>query len=328
MRRLSSYAFLLGLILFGVILLKMVDLSEAWRLLRSANSFWVAASFLFLIPEIVFKGRRLSAMAQTFHSPLTAKQGTWLYLAGQPLSSVTPSKLGDIVRVVGIHRWGVLRIHSAFAIHAADKIYDILTLGLLAAIGLITLIAQNQYQASALAALLGIALGILLMVLFLHPQWMQRVIKPVLLFLAPKRLAEQVRAQGREIYKDLLALFQPLGRVLFPSLLSAGAWGSLLVRAYFCALALGLPISFTHIALRLPIVIVLEFLPISILGFGTREAALFLFFSSSQVDKSSLLSFSMMLLVIGQLTVGLVGIPFFMKLIPFMKPAPAEPKKQ
>jgi len=38
---------------------------------------------------------------------------------------------------------------------------------------------------------------------------------------------------------------------------------------------------------------------ITILGFGTREAALFFFFASSQLDFSSLLSFSLLTLLVG-----------------------------
>ena len=61
-------------------------------------------------------------------------------------------------------------------------------------------------------------------------------------------------------------------------------------------------------------VIVIEFIPITILGFGTREAALFLFFASAQVATSGLLSFSFLMVLAGPLFTSLVGIPFAMKL--------------
>jgi glycosyltransferase 2 family protein len=313
MKRLSSFVFLLGLILF-VILLRMVDLPATWQLLKSAQPFWVGMSFFFLLPEILFKGLRLTAMSRVFHSKLSVKQAVWIYLAGQPLSAVTPAKLGDIVRVLGIGRWGNLKPHSAFAVHVADKVYDLLTLGLMAATGLIVLISQNQHEGPAVSALLGIGLGVLLMALFLNPQWMERIIKPLLLFLAPKQLAERLRAHGREFYQSLLSLFQPSHRVALPFLLSLAAWTTVLTRAYFCALALGLPLSFTRIALLLPVVVVIEFIPVTILGFGTREASLFLFFASSQVDKSGLLSFSLMMVLAGPLGTALMGIPFAMKM--------------
>lgn len=313
MRRLSSFAFLLGLILF-VLLLRMVDLSATWELLKTAKPLWVAAAFLFLLPEIFIKGFRLMTLCRTFHSKLSFKNSVWIYLAGQPLGAVTPAKLGDIVRVLGIGRWGALRKHSAFAVHVADKVYDLMALVLLAATGLITLIAQSQFKGPAVAALMGMGIGILIMFLFLNPQWMRLFIKPLLLLLAPQKLAEQLSAHGHEFYKDLLGLFQPSYRLILPFGLSLAAWTAVLVRSYFCAQAVGLPLSFITIALLLPVVIVIEFLPITILGFGTREAALFFLLASPQVTTSGLLSFSLMTVVAGPLLTSLVGIYCAMKL--------------
>ena len=313
MRRLSSFSFLLGFVLL-FLLLRMVDLHAAWHVLESAQPFWVITAFIFLLPEIILKSFRIATMARVFHSPLSVKNAVWIYLSGQPLSAVTPAKLGDIIRVLGISRWGELRPHSAFAVHAADKIYDLLALVLLASTGLITLIARNENQAPAVAALLGIFFGILLMALFLNPQWMRSIIKPLLLFLAPRRLADQLHAHGREFYKDLLNLFQPSKKMLLPFTFSIAAWIVVIIRAYLCALALAIPITFTQIALLLPVVIVIEFIPITILGFGTREWSLFLFFSSTLVTKPALLSFSFLLILAGPLCTALIGIPCAMRL--------------
>lgn len=313
MRRLGSFIFLFGILLF-LLLLRMVDLPAAWKLLESAQLSWVAAAFLFILPEVVIKGLRLGALSRVFGSHLTFKNSIWIYLAGQPLGAVTPAKLGDIVRVLGIGKWGKLRPHSAFAVHVADKVYDLLALVLLAATGLITLIAQSEFKGPAVAALMGIGMGVLLMALFLNPQWMRYILKPLLLFLAPQKLAEQLSAHGREFYNDLLTLFQPSSRLVLPFFLSLSAWTVVLTRTYFCSLAVGLPLSFITIALLLPIVIVIEFLPITILGFGTREAALFFLFATPQVSTTGLLSFSMMTVLAGPLLTALVGIPCAMKL--------------
>jgi uncharacterized protein (TIRG00374 family) len=313
MKRLSSYIFLLGLALF-VLLLRMVDLPSTWALLKAAKPHWVALAFLFIVPEVLIKGLRLVALSRNFHSHLTFKNSVWIYLAGQPLGAVTPAKLGDIVRVLGIGRWGNLKPHSAFAVHVADKVYDLLALCLLAATGLITLVAQTEFKGPAVAALMGIGIGMLLMVLFLNPQWMRLILKPLLLFLAPQKLAEQVQAHGREFYNNLLTLFQPFSRLPVPFLLSLSAWMVVLIRTYFCAQAVGLPLSFVTIYLLLPVVIVIEFLPITLLGFGTREAALFFLLASPLISKAGLLSFSLMTVVAGPLLTSLVGIYCAMKL--------------
>ena len=109
--------------------------------------------------------------------------------------------------------------------------------------------------------------------------------------------------------------YRRLGRTgLKVSEISLGAWITVWIRAYFCTLALGLPLSFFFIAMMLPVVVVIEFIPVTILGFGTREAALFVFFASTHVDRSGLLSFSMMMVLAGPLGTALMGIPFAMRL--------------
>ena len=319
MKRFSHYSFLLGLILLAVIL-HMVNLPAAWQLLKSSQPHWVVAAFLFIIPEVLIKGLRLMALCRTFHSNLSFKNSIWIYLAGQPLGAVTPAKLGDIVRVLGIGRWGNLKPHSAFAVHVADKVYDLLALGLLAATGLITLIAQAEFKGPAVAALMGIGIGMLCMLLFLNPQWMRLILKPLLLFLAPQKLAEKLRAHGREFYDNLLALFQPFSRLPLPFFLSLSAWMVVLIRTYFCAQAVGLPLSFITLYLLMPVVIVIEFLPITILGFGTREAALIFLFASPLISKELLVSFSFLTAVAGPILTALVGIPMAMRLLPAAEP--------
>jgi len=314
-RRLSSYLFLLGLAAF-LFLLTQVDLGETWHILLSARPSWTLAAFLLIAPEVLFKGVRLSVLCRSFKARLSLKDSVAVYLAGQPLGAVTPAKLGDIVRIWGIQKWASLRPHSAFAVHVADKVFDLLSLGLLAATGLVILLAQSRFKGPAVAALCGIGLGILLMVLVLNPGWMRSLLKPLLLFLAPRRLQDQVQAHGREFYKDLLTLLQPLDRLLAPFLLSLGAWVVVLVRTYFCSMAVGLPIPFSHIALILPAIIVLEFLPVTVMGFGIREGAFFALFASPEVTTAGLLSFAMMTVVAGPLLTALAGLACVLKLDP------------
>ncbi len=313
MKRLSPFAFLIGLALF-ILLLKMVDLHQTMTLLRAINPYWLAAALLLLIPEIFLKSLRLKTMASHFHSPLKLKDAIWTYMSGQPLSTFTPAKLGDVARVFGLSRLGHLSITTAFSVHVADKVYDLMALGLLASIGLIDLVIQSQNQTPAIAALLGILLGILLMALILHPNWMRSVLKPLLLTLAPKDLTSRIQTHGHEFYHHLQELFKPAGRVMRPALYSLLAWEVALLRAYFCVLALGFPISYGSVVLLLPAVIMVEFLPISIMGFGTREAALFIFFSSSLVAKSALLSFSFLMGLTGPIAFFILGIPAAMHL--------------
>ena len=314
MKRLSHFAFLIGLGLFFYLLIKKVNLPTTWSVLKHANLYWLAAAFLLALPEILLKGLRLHGLAARLKSPLKYSEGIEIYLSGQPLSAVTPGKLGDVIRVFGLSKLGKLSVPSAFSVHVADKVYDLLALGLLASIGLINLVIQSQNQMPALAALLGLLLGIGLIFLFLHPEWMRTYIKPLLLSLAPKTLANNIKAHGSEFYSRLQELFKPPERLLCPFLYSFSAWEFTAIRAYFCALALGLPLKLSAMVLLVPLVSVVELLPISIMGFGTREAALFILFSSDRATPSALMSFSLLTWIVGPIFTALLGLPASLQL--------------
>jgi uncharacterized protein (TIRG00374 family) len=313
MRRLRPFAFLLGLVLFAL-LLRMVDLNATWDLLKKAHLGWVLAAFAFALPEVALKSMRLHALALRLHSELPFKDALWIYLSGQPLATITPGKIGDVARVWGLSRSSRLSIPSSLAVHVADKVYDLITLALLASIGLIDFLMHSGNHMPAVASLLGILLGILFMVLILHPDWMRAVVKPAVLFLSPGSLSKQLQTHGHEFYQNFQNLFKPAEKTIHPAFLSVLAWETTVVRAFFCTLALGIALPLPQLALLLPAVIVIELLPISILGFGTREAALFFFFASSQSDYSALLSFSLLTLLVGPLTIAVLGIPSAMKL--------------
>jgi len=309
MKRLSPFTFLIALVVF-FFLLKIVNLPATFSQLKTVNPLWLTAAFAFVIPEVVLKGLRLKYLAGKLHSHLSLLNAIWIYLSGQPLSSVTPAKLGDIARVFGLSKLGKLNLPTAFSTHVADKVYDLISLGLLASIGLITLLFKAQNQMPALSALLGIMIGVLLMALFLHPAWMRTYIKPLLLSLAPEKLRHRIQTHGHEFYHHLQELFNPARRVVTPFLYSVLAWEVTAVRAYFCALALNIPLDLSSLALLLPVVIMVEFLPISILGFGPRELALsFIFFSAYNPASSPMFSFSLLMVLVGPLTTSILGIP-------------------
>ncbi len=301
------FALLFGLVLLGL-LLSRLNLSASWDVMRRADPRFLAIALLWFPPEVFFKGWRLRFLASRLGSHLSLWDASRLYLAGQPLASLTPAKLGDVVRVVGLSRRGRLATAPALAVHVADKVYDLASLALWASVGLLALLLEQRHRGAALAALAGIFLGALLVVFLTNRAWVRSVAKPLVESLAPAPLARELRRHGHQFYDSFPSLLSP--SALFPALLqSLGAWAVTVIRAIFCAKALAIALPGSDLALLLPTVIMVELLPISIMGFGTREAALFLLFTSATVSREALLSFSILMVAVGPLLSALLGIP-------------------
>ncbi len=306
MKRFSPFATLIGLILFAVILSR-VDLRASLDLLGKTSPLWIGAAFLLLSPEILLKSLRIRRLAAEAGHLIGVKDAVHVYLSGQPLASVTPAKLGDVARVLLLSQKSGMGTPQALAVHVADKVLDLAALALLASIGLITLIADAQQTHAAWSALAGIGVGVALMTAFLNRGWVRRFVKPVVLALAPEKVARSLHSHGREFYRHFETFFLPLRRLAGPLALSLLAWETAIARAWICSTALGLPLTFWNLQWLLPVVIMVEFLPISIMGFGTREASLFVFFAG--ISRESLVSFSLLTVVVGPLASALLGIP-------------------
>lgn len=318
LRFLKSFSFLIGLALFALILTRL-NLRASWEILKTVNPRWFLPAFLFAAPEIFFKAMRLKSFAARASTHLSLKDAVWVFLSGQPLAAVTPGKLGDVSRIVLLARLCRLSMPSALAVHAADRIYDLVAVLLLSLVGFLSFMGWGQQQGPALAAILGMFAGMLLILVLINPRWMKHLLRPLATGLLSKKMAEQLSHHGKEFYDKLQALLIPSFRIFGPFVLSFLAWETAILRAYFCAMALGLPLSFVKFALLAPIMIMVELLPISIMGFGTRETTMFLLFTSNQLPKESLLAFSLLIVIAGPLFVSLVGVPATTQLLSPLK---------
>jgi len=154
-KRLKPFAVVLGLGLYALIL-KKAGLHDCLDLLAKVQWGWLALSFVFIVPEVAFKALRFQVLVRRLGAQISLKDASDVYLSGQPLSTLTPSKLGDIVRVLGLSRWGKLPLTAAFSVHVADKVYDLLALGLLGCVGVLDLFTMTARQDTAAAILAGL----------------------------------------------------------------------------------------------------------------------------------------------------------------------------
>jgi uncharacterized protein (TIRG00374 family) len=122
-KRLKPLAALVGLTLY-VLILRKAGIKDSLETLEKVQWGWLFLSFVFIVPEVAIKALRFQALVQRLGSHISFKDATDVYLSGQPLSTLTPSKLGDIVRVLGLSRWGKLPLPGALSVHVADKVYD------------------------------------------------------------------------------------------------------------------------------------------------------------------------------------------------------------
>jgi uncharacterized protein (TIRG00374 family) len=290
-------------------------LEASWERLKQLNFGLFALALVVGLPEFLFKSLRLCAFMKKAKSRLSFKEGLTVFFSGQPLAAVTPGKLGDVIRIILLSRFGKISKTKALAVHAADRIYDLVAIVFLALIGILSYISNISPAGSAVSTLLGLLCGMALILILLNPRWIKFILKPLLSNLLSKKLADDIAHHGQEFNSELKPLLTPSFKLFGPFTLSILAWQTTIVRDYFLALSIGLSIPLLKLVLLIPVMIMVELLPISIMGFGPREKALFVLFASSTVHPEDLLVFSI-LMAASTLLPALIGIPAAAQMIP------------
>ena len=314
MKRLRSLTFIIGPILF-IFLISRLDLFSCWEKLIRVNLWLVLLATSLGIPEILLNSLRLKSFVAKAQSYIGFKKALLAYLSGLPLASVTPGKLGDVIRIVLLSRYAKIPKTTALAIHAADRIYDLASILLLAVIGLVTFTNEFTQGGPAFGTIIGMMAGMLLILALLNPRWLKFILKPLVNGLLSKKMADELSHHAKEFYSKLHTLLIPSFKIFGPFTISFLAWETAIMRSFILTLALGMPLSYLSFALLLPVMIVIELLPISILGFGPREAALFMLFTNSGIHKEDLVVFSLLMALTGPVAFALAGIPVVSRIL-------------
>lgn len=304
MKPLRILLLLLGIALYVVLLVKF-DAAQALSLFRRMDWVLLASAVAMVLPEVVFKALRFRVLARP-ETHLTLGDSTRIYLSGQPMALVTPGKLGDVIRVWLFKRLSRRSTPDCLAVHTSDKIFDFAALVILATIGLL----GWSKTPSVLTATGGVCAGLLLAAALMNPGWFKPAVKFFIQQWVPPHRADPLKHHGREFLDKLKHRLSPsTGNFFAAFLFSVAAWESAILRGWLCGAALGLPLTFGHYLLGAPLVVLVELLPISILGFGPREAALILLFASPTLPPGALISFSLLTLLAGPVVTALLGLP-------------------
>jgi glycosyltransferase 2 family protein len=233
-----------------------------------ANQGWTlvpvfAVGTALLLATLLLNALRWSEITAAIGAPVRGVRGLVLVLIGHFFNQLLPTSFGgDAVRIWGVWRGGS-RMGRATAGVLLDRLSGLVALALLVICGvpLLALRIDN-------AALAWVAAGMTLLV-------------PVgILVMANAHRLALLQGPGKlrgfvlELSLDTSRLLQQPRRALLALLLSLGVHSGAICLTVFVANSLGVPLSFFSALLILPAVLLLSSLPISIAGWGVREAGL------------------------------------------------------
>jgi uncharacterized protein (TIRG00374 family) len=225
---------------------------------------------------------------------------------------VTPARIGDLSRAYHIkNRIGIGKSITTVII---DRVIDIAILFCLAIIGFVSFVAFfTQY--SDLFWVISV-----LFVLFLFGVYMstkkevvKMFLRPVFNRFVPEKHKSNVNVTFHDFYSGLGSLKKGRKNVAFAVILGVLVWLVSIFQYLLLSMSIGLDVSYLFLLSIVPIVALLDMLPISFSGIGTRDAALILFLSFVSAGREYAISLSFLVLVFGYLLAGLAGAVIMLK---------------
>ena len=299
----SSRRLLITLVKAGVslallaFLFSRVDAPRLWHLARSASVPWLATALGLYYLMICVSAWRWGVLlvAQGLRFPL--RRLTSSFFVATFFNNFLPSNIGgDVVRIRDTARPAGSKT-LATTIVLVDRVFGLMGLVLVAALGA-TLAANGGGQAPSpiwpswlWAAFIAGGVGIV--PALVAPQRFGRLLQP-LTVVHPTWVGERI-----ETLTNALTRFRDRPAALAGCFTGAVAVQALLVVYYVAVVhALHIPITVLDLAVIVPISFVVQLIPVSVNGFGVREAAFTLYFTRLHLPIQSAVLLSLMATVL------------------------------
>ena len=313
--KISRFLPLLGIIIFVVIISK-IDFLSALESLLSANLILVLIVILLHIPVLLIKAGKWKVLIKSYDIGISWNKALSSWLIGFFIGIITPGRLGDFTRAYYIK--DKISFGRGTTTVIVDRIIDLFVLFSLAIFGIIFLFYTRTLDLTYLSlATIFIILFILFIsaiFLFIREGLTKKLFKPFFNRFVPKRYKSKINFTFNEFYRGLYILRDKKRSVLISLTISYIGFLIVIFQYYILALALGInELYFSFIFSIIPIIILLDTLPISFSGIGTRDAALIIFLGLVGASPETAVSFSLLVLFSSYFIVGIVGLIFWIR---------------
>ena len=294
MKRLSTALKAAVSIAILLLLFRKADLTQGVQYLSQLNYSFVLLSLVLIVSGQIARAHRLAVMVLG----RSAGKNLWRMLSVQMVSFlpgvISPAKVGEAAKIYMLQKQFDVPVPRGLVCFVGERVLDLLLLGPLAALGL--------------AVLFGSDLAI-----DLRLTWAYAIILVILAGAAA--LAGGfvwARRRGTSV-RDLWQTVSPQ-RIIEAGALTLVYWTVVFLEVWCFCRASPFDARIWHVALVVPVALLSSMIPISLSGFGLREAAFILLLQRPPIgmDYERALLVSLMYIVVGLGIPALMGVLFWL----------------
>ena len=267
-----------------------IDMAEAARATAAISTPHLILVLLLVAVDRAVMVLRWLLLLRASGIDISTRDATRLFLVSSFVGSFLPAGIGaDAARAYGLAR-GNTSGSEALASVAVDRLLGILSLVLMALVGLVAWAPEGDTEqriAAAIVAAMVACLGVFYANEWLR--WLVPVDRREGFFV--KRLLRVTDAVGR--YRNRR---QVLGHVVLWSIVVQVLR---IVQAYILGLGLGMTVPFTYFLLFMPLALLLLLLPISVSGFGLPQGGIVWMLEPMGVPESQAFALALLIVLTG-----------------------------
>lgn len=270
--------------------------------LKRTELLWIIIAALINIPQLWFKSTRWQSLLFMQGKTIRNGEAFLLYLSSVYLGVVTPGRLGEFAKAIYLKQERITSVSHGFSSVLVDRLCDLYLLFLLAMAGLVFMTPWAGAETLGWTGLAG-AVGV--PAIFFLSNRTQRFFSWLYQKVLASKLPEAAKEGAEQFVKGMQALMTY--RIYGAGLLTLLAWSLFFLQCFLIAKAIGLPVTYMEVIPIMAITNIFTFLPVSISGLGTREAALCFLLLPRGISLELILAYSMGVLFVFFIAGGIMG---------------------
>lgn len=292
---------LVGLLLLAVLLVR-IDLRRTAAILSEVHLLPLLLAVLANVPQLGLKAVRWWYLLRLQGVPYRARRAMLAYLASVYVGILTPGRLGEFVKALYVKQDAGVSVGKGMSSVLVDRLFDLYALIGAGAYGLVVFARLVTLPDWALAL---VGLGVLASLAALLPCTGRLALRALAVLPLVRRQRGRLAAQVEGFYASLARLAGP--RLLPAVAGTAAAHAILYTQCYLLAIALNLPLRFGFVLFAMAVVNLVNLLPVTVSGLGTREATLTLLFGSVGLGPEVAVAYSALVFLTFYIAAGVAG---------------------
>lgn len=303
---------LIGIVLF-VFILSRINLGALIDILSHTDVLFLLLALLVNCVAIVLKSLKWKIIVNAVKPDFPLQESIKAFFVGFAFSTITPAKIGDFVKVLYINdeKCGLGKSISTVVI---DRLIDIILLFSIAFTAICAFSFFYHVEILSIGTIVLIIAGIIAgLYIVLHRPLLSALLRPFFTIFVPAHLKDKVTIYYDDFFSGLFTFYHDRARFIASVSTGIISWIPPFVYGYLLALSIGIDTGVLFFALVIPVLSLLDLLPISISGIGTRDVALIFLFGLQGISAEQAVAFSLLYLFMSYWLVALIGAAVYLR---------------